>query len=113
MKATRKALKLLEDMGKIDRMERGKLCQMKGREHFNHQTWQHGRNQVRYVPREELEDIQAAINGYARFQRLAEQYADEIIRLTRLQHARRHPKKIRRKTSSTRSSKKKHQHGGD
>jgi hypothetical protein len=100
MKATQKAIKLLEQMGQIDRMERGKLCQMKGREHFNHQTWQNGRNNVRYVPREKVEDLQAAIDGYARFNELARQYIDEIVRLTRLEHARRHPKRTRRTTAS-------------
>ena len=73
-------------------MERGKICQMKGRVHFNHQTWQNGRNLVRYLPREQVEDLQTAIDGYARFNALAQQYADEIIRLTRLEHARKHPK---------------------
>ena len=72
---------------------------MKGREHFNHQTWQNGRNRVRYVPREELEDLQAAIAGYARFHELAQQYADEIIRLTRHEHARKHPKRPSRDTA--------------
>ena len=100
MKATQKAIRLLEEMGKIQRMERGKVCKMKGREHFNHQTWQNGRNNVRYVPREEVEDLQAAINGYARFNELARQYIDEIVRLTRLDHARRHPKPTRKATAS-------------
>ena len=113
MKATPKAIKLLEEMGKIERMERGKICQMKGREHFNHQTWQNGRNQVRYVPREELEDLQAAINGYARFTKLAERYANEIIRLTRREHARRYPKRPRRATASTSPRKKNPRNGSD
>jgi len=65
---------------------------MKGREHFNHQTWQKGRNVVRYVPREEVDNLQAAIDGYARFTELAQHYADEIIRLTRQDQARSHPK---------------------
>ena len=92
MKPTPKAAALLEEMGRIDRMERGTICQMKGREHFNHQTWQKGRNVVRYVPREELDNLQAAIDGYARFTELAQHYADEIIRLTRQDQARSHPK---------------------
>jgi hypothetical protein len=100
MKPTRKAVALLEEMGRIERMERGKICQMKGREHFNHQTWRNGRNLVRYVPREEVEDLQAAIDGYARFQQLAQHYADEIIRLTRCEHARTHPRRPRRDTAS-------------
>ena len=64
---------------------------MKGREHFNHQTWQKGRNVVRYVPREEVGNLQAAIDGYARFMQLAQHYADEIIRLTRQDQARNRP----------------------
>jgi hypothetical protein len=101
MKTTKKAAKLLEEMGKIEQMERGKVCKMKDREHFNHQTWQNGRNNVRYVPREELEDLQTAIAGYARFNELARQYADEIIRSTRRDHARRHPKRSRRTATAT------------
>lgn len=104
MKPTRKATALLEQMGRIERMERGTLCQMKGREHFNHQTWQNGRNLVRYVPREELNDLQTAIDGYARFRKLAEHYADEIIRQTRREHARRHPKGPRPNTPSHQNS---------
>jgi hypothetical protein len=95
MKATQKARALLTEMGQIERMERGKVCQMKDREHFNHQTWQNGCNRVRYVPRHEVPDLQAAIAGYARFTKLAKQYADEIIRLTRLEHTRRYPKNPR------------------
>jgi len=100
MKPTLKAAVLLEEMGRIDRMERGKICQMKGREHFNHQTWQKGRNVVRYVPREEVDNLQAAIDGYARFTELAQHYADEIIRLTRQDHARSHPKNNRKTSNS-------------
>jgi hypothetical protein len=113
MKATQKAIKLLEKMGQIDRMERGKLCQMKGREHFNHQTWQNGRNNVRYVLREEVEYLQAAIDGYARFNELARQYIDEIVRLTRLEHARKHPKKARKATASHPKPKKTSRNGPD
>jgi len=81
-------------------MERGKVCKMKGREHFNHQTWQNGRNLVRYVPREEIEDLQAAIKGHDRFRQLAQRYADEIIHITRRELARTHPKQ-RRRTAHT------------
>lgn len=82
-------------MSQIERMERGTISQMKGREHFNHQTWQDGRNQVRYIPRHEVSDLQAAIDGHARFMALANQYVDEVVRLTRTEHARKHPKRPR------------------
>ena len=75
--------KLLERMTAINRMERGKLCRMAGRPHYNHQTWRNGRNEVRYVPVSEAEAVQEAIDGYHLFIKLAEQYADEVIRQTR------------------------------
>mgnify|MGYP007057169751 CR=1 FL=1 len=75
--------RLLERMAAIERMERGKLCKMTGRPHYNHQTWRNGRNEVRYVPADELAALQEAIKGYQLFIKLAEQYADEVIRLTR------------------------------
>jgi len=75
--------RLLGRMAEIERMERGKLCRMTGRPHYNHQTWHNGRNEVRYVPAGELEALQEAIAGYQLFVALAEQYADEVIRLTR------------------------------
>ena len=78
---------MLERMAAIERMERGKLCQMTGRPQYNHQTWHNGRNEVRYVPADEVEALKEAIEGYRRFIELAEQYADEVIRLTRRERA--------------------------
>ena len=56
---------------------------------------------MRYVPREGVEDLQTAIDGYARFTELVQQYADEMIRLTRREHARGLPKRPRRATASS------------
>jgi hypothetical protein len=75
--------RLLERMAAIERMERGTLCRMTGRAHYNHQTWRNGKNEVRYVPDGDVETLQQAIDGYRLFMTLAEQYADEVIRLTR------------------------------
>ncbi len=83
MKQTKMTRLLLERMAGIERMERGKICQMAGRPHYNHQTWQDGRNVVRYVPADEVDELQKAIDGYTLFRELAEQYAEEIIRATR------------------------------
>lgn len=77
---------LLIQMSRIPRMERGRLCRLNGRPDFNHQTWQDGRNVVRYVPRNQADEVQRAIEGYLRYQKLAEQYADKIIRKTRRAH---------------------------
>jgi len=69
-------------------MERGKLCRMGGRRHYNHQTWQDGRNVVRYVPADETEFLQEAIEGHRQFMRLAQQFADEVIKQTRKERER-------------------------
>lgn len=78
---------LLKRIARIARMERGTLCRMAGRPHYNHQTWQDGRNVSRYVRPEDVAALQEAIEGYRRFRRLAEQYADAVIRRTRAERA--------------------------
>lgn len=88
MRLPRKAKTLLEKMARIEQMERGKLCRMKGRPHYNLQSWQNGRNVVYYVPREQVDAVQKAIEGYETFQKLAQQYADIIIANTRRQRKR-------------------------
>jgi hypothetical protein len=76
---------LLLQISRIERMERGKICRLSGRPHYNHQTWQDGRNVVRYVPANHVAALQEAIDGYRSFMELAHQYADQIIERTRLQ----------------------------
>jgi len=83
MRQTKKMKKLLEQMARIDSMERGKLCRMGQRPHYNHQTWQDGRNVVRYVPAKDVQSLQKAIAGYRLFMDLAQLYADEVIKQTR------------------------------
>ena len=83
MKHTKKMKRLLERMADIGRMERGKLCQMGDRPHYNHQTWRDGRNEVRYVPKNEVAELKKDIAGHQLFIKLAEQYADEVIRQSR------------------------------
>jgi len=100
MKRSSKAEKLLEQMRAIEHMERGKLCKMGSRPHYNHQSWQNGRNVVRYVPAAEKAFVPEGIDGYNEFMRLAEQYADEVIKHTRKEQARRFPKKDRRKKTN-------------
>jgi hypothetical protein len=89
MKHTKKMKRLLERMQGIERMERGKLCQMGGRPHYNHQTWRDGRNEVRYVPKDEVAELRKDIAGYQLFTQLAEQYADEVSRITRREREKR------------------------
>jgi hypothetical protein len=102
MNRTKKMKQLLERMAKVTRMERGKLCRMGGRPHYNHQTWRDGRNAVRYVPAEQTLFLQDAIDGYRQFLKLAEQYANEVIRQTRRERAKLFPKQPKTKTKTRR-----------
>ena len=90
---------LLERMGRIARMERGTLCRMTGRRHYNHQTWLDGHNVVRYIPAEQVARLQEAIDGYRLFMELARKYSDQIIQRTRRQSQPPHatPKRLTRK----------------
>jgi len=79
-------------MSAIERMERGKLCLMPGKNRYNLQAWHNGRNEVRYVREEERKAVEDAVTGYRLFKKLADEYADEIIRQTRREHHKRFPK---------------------
>jgi hypothetical protein len=78
---------LLQQMGKIREMERGKLCPMRGGRYFNHQTWEQGRNVVRYVPAAEAPALQKSITAYRRFMKLTEQYIALVVQQTRHRRA--------------------------
>lgn len=106
MKQTKKMKQLLERMAQITRMERGKLCRLGRRPHYNHQTWQDGRNVVRYVPDKETGFLQEAIKGYQQFTKIAEQYADEVIKQTRREREELFPKHRTKKGTSTKRVKK-------
>jgi len=89
MKTSAKAQRLLARIAQLQDMERGTVCRMSGRNHYNHQTWAEGRNLVRYVAREDVPDLRQAIAGFARFTQLTRQYAEEIIRRSRSRRAQR------------------------
>ena len=74
---------ILDQMAKIQRMERGKLCPMQGGRFFNHQTWEKGRNAVRYVPATDVPALRKRIEGYKQFMDLAQNYVDLIVKQTR------------------------------
>ena len=81
MKSTRESI--LRRMGAIERMERGKLCPMRGGRYYNLQSWEDGRNVVRYVPADEAPSVSKAVEGYKRFMDLAKRYADRVVQDTR------------------------------
>lgn len=83
MKISKKAQEIFDQISEITNMERGKVCKMKGRKGFNHQTWHKGRNIVKYIHAEDVLDIELAIKGYNQFMILVQKYADEIIKQSR------------------------------
>lgn len=83
---------LLDKIGAIEKMERGKLCRMGERPHYNLQSWEDGKNAVRYVPRSEVAEVTEALEGYKRFRELTEKYADEVIIQTRRKRKKKKPK---------------------
>jgi hypothetical protein len=71
---------------KIRRMERGTLCRLRkgpSADYYNHQSWEQGRNRVRYVPAAQVAALREAIAGYDRFMRLVQAYAEQMIQETR------------------------------
>lgn len=77
---------ILQEIRSIRAMERGTICRMREGKFgplYNHQTWENGRNVVRYVPRERAAALRKAITGYRRFMNLTQAYADLIIGQTR------------------------------
>lgn len=95
---------ILSEIAQIDRMERGKLSVM--RETLNGtayklQAWENGKNQSRYVPPEQAEAVQEALEGYQRFRALTDEYAELKIQETRAAIAAGSKKKNRPRRSSS------------
>jgi hypothetical protein len=100
-----KPAQLFEQIAQIQRMERGKLTVMRegpDGPYYKHQAWEDGKNLSRYVSRDQAADVQEAIEGYHRFQKLTEQYAQAIIVQTRAElaaHSKKKRYRLRRKSS--------------
>ena len=95
MKSTRQSI--LRRMAAIGRMERGSLCPMRGGRYYNVQSWEGGRNVVRYVRAGEVQAVRQAVEGYATFMELAKRYADLVVQDTRkaARLAQKEPKKVK------------------
>lgn len=92
---------ILAQMAQIQSMERGKLSSYRraGRSkdadtYYRLQTWQHGKNHSRHIRPEELPALEAALEGYARYCQLSEQYVQLIVDHTRAQREQGIKKKI-------------------
>jgi hypothetical protein len=83
---------ILQQIAAISTMETGKLSSYvpTGRPsstapYFKLQSWKEGKNVTRHVRSEHLPDLQAALDGYALFRQLCDQYAALIVERTRAQ----------------------------
>src|SRR4030095_1775657 len=81
---------ILQQIAAISTMETGKLSSYvpTGRPastppYFKLQSWTAGKNSTRHVRSEEVPQLQAALEGYALFRQLCDQYAELIVQRTR------------------------------
>ena len=77
---------ILEELAQIQHLDRGTLSVIRqGPEgpYYNHQCYENGKNVTRYVPREQVADLQQAMENFRRFQQLTEQYAQLLVEKTR------------------------------
>ena len=80
-------------MEQIQRMERGSLQteirpslrhpQQDRGPYFKHQVWESGQNATRRVPSEQADALARAIEGRKEFEKLAEQFIDATVLMTR------------------------------
>jgi hypothetical protein len=82
---------ILAQIAQIQSMEFGKLSEYQRLDrskdsgpYFKLQIWQDGKNHTRHVRPEELPHLREALEGYARFRALADEYANLIVAQTRL-----------------------------
>ena len=77
---------ILDQIAQIPHMERGKLSILRegpNGPYYNLQSWENGKNHSRYVPREKVDQVQEALDGYQRFLGLVGDYSQLIIEQTR------------------------------
>ena len=86
---------ILQQMEQIQRMERGSLqaqtrpsLRHPGQDrgpYFKHQIWEGGQNVTRHIPAQQADALAQAIEGRKEFEKLAEQFIDATVILTRAQ----------------------------
>ena len=68
--------------------------------YYNHQCYENGRNVSRYVPGEQVDALQEAIEGYRHFQQLVAQYVELMVEKTRAERQAGSKKKTQPRNSS-------------
>ena len=77
---------ILRQIAQIHRMDHGTVSVIRQGPHgpyYNHQCYENGRNVSRYVPAEQVPELEQAIEGYRRFQELVKQYVQLRVEQTR------------------------------
>ena len=81
---------LLQQIAAVSAMERGKLSTYSFKErsgangpYHKLQQWENGKNTTRYIPADEVGQVQAALAGYVQYRQLTEEYAQLVIAETR------------------------------
>ena len=100
---------ILQQLAQIQHMDRGSVSiirQGPQGPYYNHQCYEDGRNVSRYVSAEQVPELQEAIQGYRRFQQLAEQYVQLMVERTRAERQAGLKKKLPRPISSSPKSRK-------
>ena len=95
---------ILQQIAQIQRMDQGTVSVLRQGPHgpyYNHQCYQNGRNISRYVPAQQVPELQEAIEGYRRFQELVRQYVQLQVEKTRSERQAGSKKKTPRPKSSS------------
>lgn len=77
---------ILQQIAQIQTMERGSLHIIRegpNGPYYNLQSYENGKHVSRYVSQSEIAQVQEAIEGFNRFERLTAQYAQFMIERTR------------------------------
>src|SRR5271169_586694 len=106
---------LIERILQIQCMEHGSLSiigQGPNGPYYSLNSWENGKNCCRYLPQDNVPEVQQAIEGYHQYQQLTQQYAQQIIEQTRAQlnigikkKPQPNPEGSRRKSASPKSRK--------
>lgn len=94
---------ILQQIAQIQRMDQGAVSVIRQGPHgpyYNHQCYEDGRNVSRYVPAEQVPEVEEAIEGYRRFQELVKQYVRLQVEKTRAERKAGLKKKTPRPESS-------------
>ncbi len=106
---------ILQEMAAIDRLQRGHLSQQffksvrRGKSilrgpYYLLQRWLHGKNLCERIPADQVEPVRLAVEGYQRFQKLADEFVELSEQVTRQAGLLPNGKKKSRRQSNRRSS---------